>query len=303
MEPITFSVEEENVGQRIDIFLTNILGVSRNAVQRLFKESAVTLNGEHVAKNYILRLNDAVFVACLEDGKKIAVPQNIPLDIVYEDEHLLVIDKPKGMVVHPAAGHWENTLVNALLYHYPENLSTIGGDDRPGIVHRIDKDTSGLLLAAKTNEAHVKLAEQMQKHEVTRKYQAVVYGNIKEEKGTVCLPIGRHPVDRKKMSTISNHGKEACTHYDVIARYTGFTHLMAKLETGRTHQIRVHMAAIGHPVAGDPVYGPKKVIAGLNGQCLHAYCLEFKHPMTGLQMSFSSPLPEYFIKFLSKINR
>ena len=228
-------------------------------------------------------------------------PQNIPLDIVYEDGDLLVVNKPKGMVVHPAPGNPDGTLVNALLYHCGGSLSGINGVIRPGIVHRIDKDTSGLLIVAKNDRAHQSLAEQIAVHSFTRIYNAVVYGNLKTEEGTISAPLGRHPADRKRMAVLSSGGREAVTHYRVLERFSGFTLVECRLETGRTHQIRVHMAHIGHPVAGDPVYGPKKCITELHGQCLHARVIGFVHPATGEYLEFDSGLPPYFQQFLSKL--
>ena len=230
-------------------------------------------------------------------------PQNIPLDIVYEDQDLLVVNKPKGMVVHPAAGNPDGTLVNALLFHCGDSLSGINGVIRPGIVHRIDKDTSGLLIVAKNDRAHQSLAEQIAVHSFTRIYNAVVYGIVKEEEGTVSAPIGRHPTDRKRMAVLSSGGREAVTHYRVLERFPGFTLVECRMETGRTHQIRVHMAHIGHPVAGDPVYGPKKCITELQGQCLHARVIGFIHPATGEYLEFDSGLPPYFERFLEKLRR
>ena len=229
------------------------------------------------------------------------MPENIPLDIVYEDNDLLVVNKPRGMVVHPATGNYTGTLVNALMYHCGDRLSSINGIIRPGIVHRIDKDTSGLLIVAKNDFAHNILAEQIKEHSFTRKYQAVVIGNVKDDTGTVNAPIGRHQTDRKKMAVTLKNARNAVTHYKVIARYNGYTHVELTLETGRTHQIRVHMAYIGHPVAGDPVYSGKKYLTKLNGQCLHAYYISFTHPRTNEILAFSAPLPEYFTDFLKSI--
>ena len=230
-----------------------------------------------------------------------AEPENIPLDIAYEDDDLLVVNKPKDMVVHPAAGNTSGTLVNALLYYCGDSLSGINGVLRPGIVHRIDKDTSGLLIVAKNDFSHRLLAEQIKEHSFTRKYQAVVYGNFKDDEGTVNAPIGRHPTDRKKMAVTEKNSRNAVTHYRVLGRYNGFTHLELKLETGRTHQIRVHMSYIGHPVAGDAVYGPKKVITSLHGQCLHAYYISFVHPRSGETLTLFAPLPDYFTSFLKSL--
>lgn len=294
----TFVVQ--NAGVRIDRFLTdNIQEITRSAVQKIIDEANVTVNGEVVPKNYKCRVGDNVDVT-VPDAKPLeAVGQNIPIDIVYEDEHLLVVNKPKGMVVHPANGNPDGTLVNALLYHCGDSLSGINGVIRPGIVHRIDKDTSGLLIVAKSDKAHIGLAQQIKDHSFSRAYEAVVYGNIKEDSGTVCQPIGRDTKDRKRMAVTMKNSKPATTHYEVIKRYGDFTHVRCVLETGRTHQIRVHMAYLGHPVAGDAVYGPRKVITRLNGQCLHAKHIGFVHPVTNEYLEFESALPEYFTSFLN----
>ena len=294
----TFVVQ--NAGVRIDRFLTdNIPEITRSAVQKIIDEANVTVNGEVVPKNYKCRVGDNVDVT-VPDAKPLeAVGQNIPIDIVYEDEHLLVVNKPKGMVVHPANGNPDGTLVNALLYHCGDSLSGINGVIRPGIVHRIDKDTSGLLIVAKSDKAHIGLAQQIKDHSFSRAYEAVVYGNIKEDSGTVCQPIGRDTKDRKRMAVTMKNSKPATTHYEVIKRYGDFTHVRCVLETGRTHQIRVHMAYLGHPVAGDAVYGQRKVITRLNGQCLHAKHIGFVHPVTNEYLEFESDLPEYFTSFLN----
>lgn len=294
----TFVVQ--NAGVRIDRFLTdNIPEITRSAVQKIIDEANVTVNGEVVSKNYKCRAGDNVDVT-VPDAKPLeAVGQNIPIDVVYEDEHLLVVNKPKGMVVHPANGNPDGTLVNALLYHCGDSLSGINGVIRPGIVHRIDKDTSGLLIVAKSDKAHIGLAQQIKEHSFSRAYEAVVYGNIKEDSGTVCQPIGRDTKDRKRMAVTMKNSKPATTHYEVIKRYGDFTHVRCVLETGRTHQIRVHMAYLGHPVAGDAVYGPRKVITRLNGQCLHAKHIGFVHPITNEYLEFESDLPEYFTSFLN----
>ena len=294
----TFVVK--NAGVRIDRFLTdNIPEITRSAVQKIIDEANVTVNGEVVPKNYKCRVGDNVDVT-VPDAKPLeAVGQNIPIDIVYEDEHLLVVNKPKGMVVHPANGNPDGTLVNALLYHCGDSLSGINGVIRPGIVHRIDKDPSGLLIVAKSDKAHIGLAQQIKDHSFSRAYEAVVYGNIKEDSGTVCQPIGRDTKDRKRMAVTMKNSKPATTHYEVIKRYGDFTHVRCVLETGRTHQIRVHMAYLGHPVAGDAVYGPRKVITRLNGQCLHAKHIGFVHPVTNEYLEFESDLPEYFTSFLN----
>lgn len=283
---------------RLDVFVALSSNISRSRAAALIKSGNVTINGEKADKSSKLSLNDIVGVDIPEAQPYSVKPQDIPLDIVYEDEDLLVVNKPKGMVVHPAAGNYENTLVNAVLYHCGDSLSGIGGVLRPGILHRIDKDTSGLLLVAKNDDAHNVLASQIKEHSLTREYEAVVYGNIKSDDGVVDAPIGRHPVKRKQMAVTNRNSKSAVTHYKVLERFGGFTHIRCRLETGRTHQIRVHMSYIGHPLAGDAVYGPKKVIKSLNGQCLHARKLGFIHPRTGKYLEFQSDLPDYFISFL-----
>ena len=275
--------------------------LSRSAVQALIQDGRVLCNGAPVQKSTKLPVQSVLTVEIPPARPLEVVAQNIPLDIVYEDSDLLVVNKPKGMVVHPAAGNYDGTLVNALLYHCGDSLSGINGVIRPGIVHRIDKDTSGLLIVAKNDAAHRSLAEQIKAHSFTREYRAVVYGRIKAD-GTVDAPIARHPQERKRMAVVrSPAAREAVTHYFVVRHFTGFTQLRLRLETGRTHQIRVHMAYIGHPVAGDPVYGPKKVITSLGGQCLHAGLIGFVHPRTGQYMEFEAPLPPYFTDFLKTL--
>lgn len=293
----------EDAGARLDAFLAGKMEKTRSSVQKLIEEENVRLNGTPAAKNARLREGDRVEATEPPPEVLDVKPQNIPLDIVYEDQDLLVVNKPKGMVVHPAAGNPDGTLVNALLFHCGDSLSGINGVIRPGIVHRIDKDTSGLLIVAKNDRAHQSLAEQIAVHSFTRIYNAVVYGIVKEEEGTVSAPIGRHPTDRKRMAVLSSGGREAVTHYRVLERFPGFTLVECRLETGRTHQIRVHMAHIGHPVAGDPVYGPKKCITELQGQCLHARVIGFIHPATGEYLEFDSGLPPYFERFLEKLRR
>ena len=293
----------EDAGARLDAFLAGKMEKTRSSVQKLIEEENVRLNGAPAAKNARLREGDRVEATEPPPEVLDVKPQNIPLDIVYEDQDLLVVNKPKGMVVHPAAGNPDGTLVNALLFHCGDSLSGINGVIRPGIVHRIDKDTSGLLIVAKNDRAHQSLAEQIAVHSFTRIYNAVVYGIVKEEEGTVSAPIGRHPTDRKRMAVLSSGGREAVTHYRVLERFPGFTLVESRLETGRTHQIRVHMARIGHPVAGDPVYGPKKCITELQGQCLHARVIGFIHPATGEYLEFDSGLPPYFERFLEKLRR
>ena len=302
MNEIILTADSSCAGTRIDTYIAeNCPDMTRSGAQKLIESENVSVNGKIPAKNYKLRENDVLTVKIPEPVLPEALPENIPIEIVYEDNDLLVVNKPKNMVVHPAVGNYSGTLVNALLYHCGDSLSGINGVLRPGLVHRIDKDTSGLLIVAKNDFSHRLLAEQIKEHSFTRKYQAVVYGNFKDDTGTVDAPIGRHPTDRKKMTVTDKNSRNAVTHYKVMGRYNGFTHLELTLETGRTHQIRVHMASIGHPVAGDPVYGPKKVITSLQGQCLHAYYISFVHPRTGETLTLSSPLPDYFTNFLKTI--
>lgn len=303
METIERVVAPEDTGARLDRFLADACGLSRSAAQQLIAGGHVRVNGEAPAKSRVLAAGERLEVTIPPPKESELLPQDIPITIVYEDEHLLVVDKPKGMVVHPAAGNPDGTLVNALLYHCAGSLSGIGGEIRPGIVHRIDKDTSGLLVVAKDDDTHTGLAEQFARHSVNRAYQAVVYGQFREDEGSIDAPIGRSQTDRKKMAVTHKNAKHAVTHYKVLVQYHGFSHLELRLETGRTHQIRVHMAGAGHPVAGDPVYGPRKVIKELQGQCLHAGVLGFVHPATGETMEFSSPLPGYFTNFLAKLER
>ena len=302
MEIKEFVASDENAGERIDKFLADAEGdLTRSAVVKLIEEKNITVNDSVPNKNLKLKAGDRIVLCVPEPVLPEARPENIPLDIVYEDADLLVVNKPRGMVVHPAAGNTDGTLVNALLYHCGASLSGINGVLRPGIVHRIDKDTSGLLIVAKNDFSHRLLAEQIKEHSFTRKYQAVVCGNIKDDEGTIDAPIGRHPSERKKMAVTAKNSRNAVTHYKVIERFGKYTHVELTLETGRTHQIRVHMAYTGHPVAGDPVYGGKKYLASLNGQCLHAYYISFVHPRTGAVLTLSAPLPDYFTSFLKKI--
>lgn len=299
-ESLSFTVN--SAGERLDKYLSfQMTDFTRNAVAKLIADGNVAVNGSIVNKNYKCRENDEISVTVPAAVPLEAEAENIPIDIVYEDKDLLVVNKKKGMVVHPAAGNYTGTLVNALLYHCKDSLSGINGVIRPGIVHRIDKDTSGLLIVAKNDSAHIHLAQQIKEHSFSRAYQAVVYGNIKEDEGTVNLPIGRSPKDRKKMAVTDKNSKNAVTHFQVIKRYGDFTHIRCVLETGRTHQIRVHMAYFGHPLAGDGVYGPKKVIKSLNGQCLHAGEIGFVHPTSGEYMEFKADLPDYFANFLNKL--
>ena len=304
VDAMIITVDESSAGERIDkVICAFAKELSRSSVQKMAESGAVSVGGKPVGKNYKVKPGDKISLVIPKPRELELTPENIPLDIRYEDNDLLVVNKPKGMVVHPAAGNYDKTLVNALLYHCKDSLSGINGVIRPGIVHRIDKDTSGLLIVAKNDFAHISLAEQIKAHSFEREYQTVVYGGFKTEGGTVDAPIGRHSVDRKKMCVTEKNSKSAVTHYEVIERYSGFTHLRVHLETGRTHQIRVHMAYIGHPVAGDPVYGPKKVITELHGQCLHAGLIGFRHPRTGKHIEVRSELPEYFESFLRRLDK
>lgn len=301
---LIFTVSSDSAGDRIDKYISEkSSSMSRSAVAAIIEKGGVEVNGKEVSKNYKLRENDKITVVVPEPQELDAKPENIPLDIVYEDNDLLVVNKPKGMVVHPAAGNYTGTLVNALLYHCKDSLSGINGVLRPGIVHRIDKDTSGLLIVAKNDRAHAGLAEQIKSHSFERAYECVAHGNIKEDEFTVNQPIGRNPKDRKKMAVTYKNSKNAVTHFKVLKRYGSFTHLRCTLETGRTHQIRVHLSYVGHPIAGDEVYGPKKPVKGLSGQCLHAKHIGFVHPITGEWLEFESPLPEYFTQFLNKLEK
>ena len=297
---ITFAAEADDVGKRIDVFAAeNYEELSRSGLKKIIDAGGVTVNNKTVKANYKLRTGDIVTMNIPESVPLEIIPQNIPLDILYEDDDVIVINKPQGMVVHPAPGHYTDTLVNALLYHSGDSLSGINGIMRPGIVHRIDMDTSGVIMAAKNNNAHRSLALQLAEHSITRKYNAIVYNNIKEDEGTIDKPLGRNPSDRKKMAVVPG-GRRAVTHYRVLDRLGKFTYIEAQLETGRTHQIRVHMTYAGHPLLGDSVYGPKKQPFNLKGQVLHARVLGFVHPVTGEYMEFESPLPEYFQKLLER---
>jgi len=295
-----FSVGIADIGLRLDVFAQAKSGLTRNAVQKLIENGNVLVNSTEAKSNYRLRSGDAVQIISPSPIELEILPQNLPLDIVYEDNDLIVINKPKGMVVHPAAGHHSNTLVNALLFHCAGSLSGINGVMRPGIVHRIDKDTSGLLVAAKNNHAHNALAEQFAAHTVKREYLAIVHGGFKGDAGKIDAPIARHKINRKKM-TIAEDGKKAITNYEVIERMGRYTLIKCVLETGRTHQIRVHMANMGRPVLGDAVYGNEKQPHNTNGQVLHARLLGFVHPASGHYMEFTSPLPDYFVKTYNKI--
>ncbi len=284
---------------RLDAFVAQNTDISRSRAVKLAEEGKISVNGKNADKKQKLKKGDIVEIIIPDVVPYKVNAEDIPIEIVYEDSDLLVVNKPKGMVVHPANGNFAGTLVNAIMFHCEKSLSGINGVLRPGIVHRIDKNTSGLLMVAKNDEAHICLSEQIKNHSFTREYEAVVYGNIKEDTGTIEAPIGRHPVKRKQMAVTEKNSKDAKTHFTVLERFGNFTHLRLKLETGRTHQIRVHLAFIGHPVAGDDVYGPKKVITYLNGQCLHAKKLGFIHP-NGEYMEFESDLPDYFKDFLDR---
>ena len=291
-------------GERLDAFLArSVEGLSRSAAQKLIEDALVLRNGKPGKKNDKLNIGDAVSYQIPEPKAVDIAPKEIPLDIVYEDDDLLVINKPKGLVVHPAAGHSDDTLVNGLLYAMGDSLSGINGELRPGIVHRIDKDTSGLLAVAKNDLAHAVLASQLKDHTMARTYEAIVCGNLKEDRGTVDAPIGRHPTDRKRMCVTERNSKPAVTHWEVVKRYRGYTHIRCRLETGRTHQIRVHMAYIGHPILGDTVYGHKKPELGQDSQCLHAGALCFRHPRDGRPVMVFAPLPAYFQQVLEKLEK
>ena len=301
MDPILV-IEATESAERIDALLArSVEGLTRSAAQRLLEQGAVTLGGRPVKKNHRTSPGERYEVVLPEPEPAAPAPENIPLDVRYEDDDLIVVNKPRGMVVHPAPGHPDGTLVNALLYHCGDSLSGVGGEKRPGIVHRIDKDTSGLLIAAKNDFAHLALSAQLSDHSLARTYEAVVIGNLRDDAGTVNAPIGRHPTDRKRMAVTQKNSREAVTHWEVLARYPGYTHIRCRLETGRTHQIRVHMAHIGHPLAGDMVYGRKKPELGLEGQCLHARELTFVHPRSGERLTVTTELPDWFEAVLKKL--
>ncbi len=301
-EPVRVTVDGEWEGERADKLLSAVLAdYSRSFVQNLFSQELVSCKGKTVSKSFKPRNGDVVEFTVPEPRMLSLEPEAIPLDIMYEDSELLVVNKPRGMVVHPAPGNYSGTLVNALLNHCQGNLSGINGIIRPGIVHRIDKDTSGLLLVAKTDSAHVSLSAQIKEHSLAREYRAVIHGHLKQQEGVVDAPIGRSPNDRKKMCVTENNSKHAVTHYTVLEEYRDFSFLRLRLETGRTHQIRVHMAYLGHPVAGDPVYGPKNGVTSLGGQCLHAGLLGFVHPKSGEFIRVEAPLPDYFTDFIRRI--
>lgn len=299
-----FTVELDD-GERIDRYLKEELQhLSRSYIQKLLKEGYIRVNQKPVKQNYRLSFDDVIELTIPELKELEITAEDIPLDILYEDSDLIIINKPKGMVVHPAPGHYTGTLVNALLYHCKSELSGINGVLRPGIVHRIDKDTTGSLLVCKNDSAHQSIAEQLKEHSITRRYEALVHGNLKEDTGSIDAPIGRHPTDRKKMSTHCKHGRDAITHYQVLNRYGNYTHIQCELETGRTHQIRVHMQSIGHPIVGDSVYGPSRCPLGpLQGQTLHARTIGIIHPSTHDYMEIDAPLPLYFTELLRKLGQ
>lgn len=301
-EILVFQCNKENSGTRIDKYISeNIADITRSAVQVIISTGGVLADGRAVSKNYKIKGIEKITVEIPEPQPMDTVPENIPLNIVYEDDDLLVVNKPKGMVVHPAHGNYSGTLVNALLYHCGDSLSGINGVIRPGIVHRIDKNTSGLLIVAKNDKSHINLAEQIKVHSFTREYEAIASGYFKETEGTIDAPIGRHKTDRKKMCVTSENSRNAITHYSVIKQYGGYAHVRLRLETGRTHQIRVHLAYIGHSVLGDDVYG--RAYKGIDGQCLHARKIGFIHPSTGEYMEFTSELPDYFISVINKLEK
>lgn len=303
MKKLCLQADASAEGQRIDKYLAvELSDYSRSFLQKQLKEGNVKIGEKTVKSSYQLSEEEEITVLIPDNKEPDIEPENIPLSILYEDEQLLVVDKPKGMVVHPSAGHYSGTLVNALLYHCKGNLSGINGVLRPGIVHRIDKDTTGALLVCKTDLAHRDLAQQLKEHSITRRYRAIVHGNLKEEEGTIEGAIGRHPTERKKMAINPKNGKPAITHYKVLEHYKNYSYIECRLETGRTHQIRVHMSSIGHPLVGDLVYGPKKCpFPNLEGQTLHAMILGFVHPVTKEYLEFTAPLPQYFEKLQKKL--
>ncbi|MBQ8803533.1 MAG: RluA family pseudouridine synthase [Tyzzerella sp.] len=299
-----FDILEEQAGTRIDKFLSEALPeISRSYIQKLIKEEQITVNGKAVKSNYKLGSGDVLILEEPELKEPDILAEDIPLDILYEDSDLLIVNKPKGMVVHPSAGHYSGTLVNALMHYCKDDLSGINGVMRPGIVHRIDMDTTGSLLVCKNDFTHNDIAEQLKVHSIRRVYHAIVHGVLKEDEGTVDAPIGRHPIDRKKMSINHKNGKEAVTHYKVLKRFKNYTYIECQLETGRTHQIRVHMASLHHPLLGDEVYGPAKCPFKLQGQTLHAKIIGITHPRTGEYIEADAPLPEYFVSLLQKLDK
>lgn len=304
MEHYNLNITDENSEKRIDRFLSEYFSeYSRSFFQKLIKEKQILVNKKEIKSNYKLNRDDMVEITIPDPEILDVEPENIPLDILYEDEDLIIVNKPKGMVVHPSAGHYSNTLVNALLYHCKDQLSGINGTMRPGIVHRIDQNTTGSLVVCKNDFSHNSLAEQLKEHSITRKYRAIVHGILKEDEGTIDQPIGRHPIDRKKMAINHKNGKYAVTHYRVLERFQNFTYIECQLETGRTHQIRVHMSSIHHPILGDDVYGPSKCPYHLQGQTLHAMVIGFIHPRTETYLEITAPLPTYFEELLCKLRR
>ncbi len=303
MEQLIINTTDEQISSRLDVLISiECDNISRNAAQHMIEDGKVLVNGKNVKKNYKICKNDVVTVDITVEEVDI-LPEDIPLDVIFEDDDLIIVNKAKGMVVHPANGHYTGTLVNALMFRCKDSLSGINGKLRPGIVHRIDMDTSGLIMVAKNDISHNNLAAQIKEHSAGRIYEAIVHGNIKDDEGTINKPIGRHRTDRKKMSVTDVNSKEAITHFEVIARYNGYTHMYFKLETGRTHQIRVHMASLGHPIVGDYIYNAPKNKFGTDGQCLHAKRLVLKHPKTDEQMSFESETPKYFTEIIEKISK
>lgn len=302
MKKLCLQADLSGAGERIDKYLASELSdYSRSFLQKQLKDGNVTIDGIPVKSSYVLSLDEEICIQIPDNREPDILPEEIPLSVLYEDKDLLVVDKPKGMVVHPSAGHYAGTLVNGLLWHCQGSLSGINGVLRPGIVHRIDKDTTGALLVCKTDLAHRELAEQLKAHTITRRYRAIVHGRMPDSEGTIEGPIGRHPTERKKMAINRQNGKPAVTHYRVLEEFTNYSYVECRLETGRTHQIRVHMSSIGHPLLGDMVYGPRKCpVPGLEGQTLHAMILGFVHPSTGEYMEFAAPLPDYFEKLLLK---
>ncbi len=299
MNEVVFEITPEMEGERIDKCISNYVEtLSRSYIQKIIKEGKAYINDAPVKSNYKVRVDDKVQFTIPDCEEPDIPPQDIPLDIIYEDKDVLIVNKPKNMVVHPAPGHYEGTLVNAIMYHCHNDLSGINGVLRPGIVHRIDKDTTGSLIICKNDEAHRKIAEQLKEHSITRKYRAIVYGRISNDEGVVDAPIGRHPTDRKKMAINERNGKPAITHYKVLERFEKYTYIECQLETGRTHQIRVHMTSIGHPLLGDEVYGNAKCPFKLEGQTLHAMTIGFIHPSTNQYVEYEAPLPEYFERLL-----
>lgn len=304
MEYLSITVDNQENNLRIDKLLSDrIPEQSRSYLQKLIKDGNITVNGSIVKPNYKVQANDLINLSLPEPEEPDILPENIPLDILYEDDDILVINKPKGMVVHPSAGHYTGTVVNAVMYHCNGNLSGINGVMRPGIVHRIDMDTTGAIVICKSDQAHQNLAEQLKVHSITRKYRAIVYGNFKDDNGTITGDIGRHPIDRKKMAIVQRNGKPAITHYHVLERFGAYTYIECQLETGRTHQIRVHMASTGHPLLGDELYGASKCPFHLQGQCLHAMILGFQHPISGQYVQFEAPLPDYFTHLLQNLRK